>query len=157
MQYIKQKKITRCILNIFFNAIIDNYSLIFLRYALKIINVVLNIDEIPNEYMLLMKLESPYLTKLVNDSFYFCEEYYCFAMEYCEVFFLKLIFLLFYCYLITIKGGSLKELIEENKFIDRDLILNWSEDIIYGLNYLHTKKIIHTDIKPGCLFFQILT
>lgn len=39
-----------------------------------------------------MKLESPYLTKLVNDSFYSCEEYYCFVMEYCEVFFLKLIF-----------------------------------------------------------------
>jgi hypothetical protein len=38
------------------------------------------------EYQNLLNLNSPYLVKLEKDSFYSFNEYYCFVIEYCEVF-----------------------------------------------------------------------
>jgi hypothetical protein len=43
-------------------------------------------SEYPLEYRILVELNSPYLVKLVADSFYqFTENNYCFVIEYCEV------------------------------------------------------------------------
>jgi len=45
------------------------------------------------EYQNLKKLNSPYLIKLVNDSFYSCTEYYSFVIKYCQLFnFLSIIY-----------------------------------------------------------------
>jgi hypothetical protein len=38
------------------------------------------------EYQIIQKTDSPYLVKLINDSFHLTDEYYCFVIEYCEVF-----------------------------------------------------------------------
>lgn len=38
------------------------------------------------EYQIMQKTDSPYLVKLIKDSFHLTDEYYCFVIEYCEVF-----------------------------------------------------------------------
>ena len=46
------------------------------------------------------------------------------------------------------KDGNLKDKIDKKEPIDHETIFNWSKEIINGLNYLHTKKIIHRDLVP---------
>ncbi len=54
--------------------------------------------------------------------------------------------------MLLIKGGSLKDLIEqsvnEHTNIGDNIVLEWSKQIIMGLEYLHNNQIIHRDIKP---------
>jgi hypothetical protein len=52
---------------------------------MKIIEEKILNEEESLEYQTLKKIYSEYLVKLVNDSFYSCDKYYCFVMEYCEV------------------------------------------------------------------------
>jgi len=56
---------------------------------MKIIEEKILNEEESLEYQTLKKIYSEYLVKLVNDSFYSCNEYYCFVMEYCEVIYNK--------------------------------------------------------------------
>ena len=58
------------------------------------------------------------------------------------------------------QGGDLEHLIDHSrktkKVIDESKILKWSLEIMKGITYLHDKKVIHRDIKPGysCLYFS---
>jgi hypothetical protein len=56
---------------------------------MKIIEEKILNEEESLEYQTLKKINSEYLVKLVNDSFYSCDKYYCFVMEYCEVIYNK--------------------------------------------------------------------
>ena len=48
--------------------------------------------------------------------------------------------------------GSLDKYIEHNFPLPADLYLQWAQESILGIDYLHQRKIIHRDVKPGnCL------
>jgi serine/threonine protein kinase len=53
---------------------------------------------------------------------------------------------------LLFKNGSLREninnKIRKEEDIDNDQVEKWSNQLILGLNFLHTNNIIHKDIKP---------
>ncbi|KAM8945506.1 interferon-induced, double-stranded RNA-activated protein kinase-like [Pelodytes ibericus] len=49
--------------------------------------------------------------------------------------------------------GTLKEWIENMKKIDKNSSLNIFQQIIEGIVYIHSQKLIHRDIKPENIFF----
>ena len=59
--------------------------------------------------------------------------------------------------IITIKyeeGGDLKQKIEnqKNEYFKEEEILDWFIEICEGMNYIHSKNIIHKNLKPQNIF-----
>ena len=55
----------------------------------------------------------------------------------------------FYLVLEYCNGGSLDKLIEAKTKFTFDKILQWTKEMIFGIEYLHSNYIIHRDIKPA--------
>lgn len=78
----------------------------------------------------LMRLNHPNLVKFKGVSFN-GDKFFCIVMEYCP-----------YGQLYThLSGLKDKELLKPSQMMD------WSKQIAHGMNYLHTNKIIHRDLK----------
>jgi serine/threonine protein kinase len=56
-------------------------------------------------------------------------------------------------------GGSLAKLLEYhhdmNSFLPKHFIVNFSKDILTGLNYLHTLLVIHKDLTPANILINL--
>jgi serine/threonine protein kinase len=59
----------------------------------------------------------------------------------------------FYLVLDYCNGGSLDILIKKNKIantkFDINQLIQWSKEMIFGVEFLHSQNIIHRDIKPA--------
>ena len=103
-------------------------------YCLKKINTKKTKDK-ENEIKILSNLSHPNLIKCFF-SFYDSENIYI-IMDFCEF-------------------GDLFSLLQSVKkkkvFVNEDIIWNIAIQVLIGLNYLHSKKIIHRDIKLLNLF-----
>ena len=55
----------------------------------------------------------------------------------------------FYLVLEYCNGGSLDKLIEVKTKFNFDKILQWTKEMIFGIEYLHSYNIMHRDIKPA--------
>ena len=54
------------------------------------------------------------------------------------------------------ESKTLKEFLEkENRAVNRAENLDIMKQIIEGLSHIHSKKIIHRDVKPGNLFISL--
>ena len=56
-------------------------------------------------------------------------------------------------------GGTLKDrlifYIKQNLKIEEDLIWYWSLQILNGIKYLHSKGLIHRDLKPDNIYISL--
>ena len=43
---------------------------------------------------------------------------------------------------------------ETSELLAEELIMNWLIQLVQGLNYLHSQKIIHRDVKPQNIFIN---
>ena len=88
-----------------------------------------------NELKLLKQLDHENIIKYFDhfDEKLHDSEYLCIICEYCENRDLRI---------------QINEAIKSNTPFDEMKILKWSLEATKGLTYLHSKKIIHRDIKP---------
>jgi len=95
------------------------------------------IKDTEKEVNLLKKLDHPNIIKLINGTK--SKRYLELIMEYAE------------------KGDLYNQLIkqaESNKYFPEKIIINWLVQICSALKYLHSKHIIHRDIKPQNIFLS---
>jgi NIMA (never in mitosis gene a)-related kinase len=103
-------------------------------YAMKRVPYDPEKHKIPLEIEVLKQLDSPYIVKY-HDSF-IEKSWLCIVMEYCE-------------------GGDLQKLIQaqrEHGFFTEQQILTWFTQMCLALQHMHSKKILHRDLKPQNIF-----
>ena len=55
------------------------------------------------------------------------------------------------------EGGDLDDYLTENfEVISKDHVVEWLKQMVSALKYLHSKKAIHRDFKPGLDQFYLL-
>jgi serine/threonine protein kinase len=60
----------------------------------------------------------------------------------------------FHIILELLEGGNVKEYIKkEGRLTDIAKIIDWSRQMLKGLEYLHSKSIMHQDLKPQNILF----
>ncbi len=78
---------------------------------------------------------------------------FCIITEYCSVYSKIVYFIIFNRTFYIFKGGNLasqiRDKINSKSNFEFETVFKWTEQMIYGLNYLFTKSVIHRDIKPG--------
>lgn len=95
------------------------------------------IKETEKEVNLLKKLDHPNIIKLINGTK--TKRYLELIMEYAE------------------KGDLYNQLIKQaksNQYFPEKIIINWLVQICSALKYIHSKHIIHRDIKPQNIFLS---
>ena len=108
-------------------------------YVMKKISVEMasreDISKMENEAKILSSVNSEYVVKYY-ESFY-SQHSFNIVMEFCD-------------------GSDLKKYIKEhksqNKLIEKDKIFDFILDICEGLKEIHSKNLIHRDLKPDNLF-----
>jgi NIMA (never in mitosis gene a)-related kinase len=103
-------------------------------YAMKRVPCDPEYLQIPAEIMVLKQLDSPYIVKY-HDSFV-DKSWLCIVMEYCP-------------------EGDLQKRIQsqrENGNFSDSQILTWFTQICLALSHMHSKKILHRDLKPQNIF-----
>ena len=58
-------------------------------------------------------------------------------------------------FLEYIPGGSISSLIQKFGKLDENLIKKFTQQILFGLQYLHKNKIVHRDIKGANILLTI--
>jgi len=65
---------------------------------------------------------------------------------------------IFYIALEYCDGGTLAQQIKQKQITNSkfpyDNIYKWMKEIVSGLDFLHTNKIVHQDVKPTNIFFK---
>jgi serine/threonine protein kinase len=130
-----------------------------LRKVLKRINN--DNQDLIEEVISLHKASSPFFIRYFE---YFSDEFYFYiVIEFCEVKYIQNCFLkqnrVLKCVLCLKKGdldGVIKTHREQNTKIEHGKIKKWCIEIWEGLDFLHSKQIVHFDIKPANILLEQL-
>ncbi|CAF0945185.1 unnamed protein product, partial [Brachionus calyciflorus] len=103
-------------------------------FVLKI-GLMKNFDDFEKEYSIQSKFNHENILKTIDNGYQIENGYPTILLDY-------------------IDGGNLQQYINNNKILDESFTFKAIFDISRGLNYLHSKNIIHRDIKPGNILLK---